>query len=226
MKIRSLALWIALISCLFLFGCTPKAEDTDKETTTAPTEEAVEDLLPKDGYYVYEATSEAVYYMHLQDQAGAIYMMNVPTEFTLQDGLLFAADSEDGIAYTYKNEKFSFEIDDTRFSMKYVGDALPEKYAPTMPPAGSYAVSSISVNGDMQIYGEETTEILELSEDGSGTFLFAEQQHEILLQDGILLVDGEPIGFSYYPEGGDTPILMLLWAKDDAYTIALQPVME
>ena len=229
MKLRMLPFFIVLLSCFILFGCAPKAENpnhTSPETTTLPEAQAEENLLPKDGYYVQENTADTVYYMHLQEQTGVFYIMNLPTEITLQDGLLFTPDSPEGVAYTYKNDKLTVEIDENKFSMKYVGTELPEKYQSILPPAGSYAVSSISVNGDMQIYGEETDEILMLSEDGTGTFLFDGTQHSILLQEGILSVDGQPIGFSYYPKSGDAPVLMLLWANEEAFSIALRPVTE
>jgi len=227
MRIRALAIFAVLLSCVILFGCAPKTEDQEQstpETTTLPKEEVVEDLLPKDGYYVQENMTETVCYMHLQDQSGNFFIMNMPLAVTLWDGLLYIDSNEEDAVYSYKNEKLTIEVEETKFTMKYVGAALPEKYQPILPSAGTYAVSSISSGGNMEIYGTETDEILELFEDGTGTFYYGDQQHQLLLQNGILTVDGEPMGFSYYPEGGDTPILLLLWSGEDADSIALRPV--
>ena len=230
MKTYAITLLIALSLCLFLFGCGSKTNipnSTAPESTTLPKAEETEKLLPKDGYYVSETLPDASYYISLENLSGNFYMMNMPFAITLQDGLMISENNQDGVKYTYKNEKLTFEFEETKFTMKYVGDTLPEKYVPAQPPAGSYAVSSVgTVDGSMEIYSELTDEILTLAEDGTGTFLFAEQQHEILLQDYVLLVDGEPIGYSYYPEGGETPILMLLWANEEAGSIALRPVTE
>ncbi len=216
-----------LLICFTLFGCKPDTDNQQQEPqTTENNEDVTEPELPPDGYYLFQdQLNSNSNYMHLQGQTGTLYMMNLPIDVTLQDGKI-SANGEDGVEYTYKNNKITFEIYENKITLKHIGEELPEKYIPIMPPAGSYAVSSISVDGDMLIYGEETDEILVLSEDGSGTFFFAEKQHSILLQDGTLSVDGEPMGFSYYPEGGDTPILMLLWASEDAYSIALRPVTE
>lgn len=230
MKSYIVSLLIALSLCLFLFGCGNKTEipnSTAPESTTLPKAEDSEKLLPQDGYYVSETLSDASFYIYLEDLSGKFYMMNLPFEITLQDGLMISENNQDGVEYTYKNEKLTFEFEETKFTMKYVGDTLPEKYIPAQPPAGTYAVSSVGgVDGSMDIYSELTDEILTLAEDGTGTFLFAEKTYEILLQDYVLLVDGEPIGYSYYPEGGETPIWMLLWANEEAGSIALRPVTE
>ena len=227
--IKRFLLPLALLCiCIVLFGCNPEPNVQQQQTQNATEsgENATEPELPPDGYYLYQdSLSNNTLYMHLQDQEGALYMMNLPIAVTLQDGKI-SADGGDGVEYTYKNDKITFEYGETKISLKYLGETLEDKYKPIMPPAGTYAVSSISVNGDMEIYGAETDEILELAEDGTGTFYFAEKEYAIQLQDSVFTVDGEPIGFSYYPESGESPILMLLWSSEEAYSIALRPVTE
>lgn len=228
---RIFAFSAALMICLVFFGCgktpqEPDPQDTVSTTTLPP--ETEDSLLPKDGYYIFQSTvTEFDCYLRLESLSGTLYMMNVPTQVTLLDDKITWLDAEGlecSYDYTYKNEKLSFDTEELKFVLKYVGEELPQKYMPVLPPAGRYIVSSVSVNGDMLIYDEEAEELLTISEDGTGSFYFSENQHTVQLTEDSLLIDGEPMPFSYYPEGGDSPILLLLWMNEDADSIALRPV--
>ncbi|MBQ8910727.1 MAG: hypothetical protein IJY91_06795 [Oscillospiraceae bacterium] len=230
---RIFAFSAALMICLGLFGCGKTPQEPDPQNTVSTTTlppETEDSLLPKDGYYIFQSTvTEFDCYLHLESLSGTLYMMNVPTQVTLLDDKITWLDPEGlecSYDYTYKNEKLSFDTEELKFVLKYVGEELPQKYMPVLPPAGSYMVSSVSVNGDMLIYGEETEDLLTISEDGTGSFYFAKNQHAVQLTEDSLLIDGKPMPFSYYPEGGDSPILLLLWMNEDADSIALRPVEE
>ena len=73
----------------------------------------------------------------------------------------------------------------------------------------------------MNLYGAVTSEVLTIAQDGTGTFVFGDRQYAVILRDGVFSVDGETIGYTYYPEEA---MLMLLWGKEDADTIVLRPV--
>lgn len=225
-----------LCLCVLLFGCgqeptEPKREFSKPTHSTAPATEPVTEpiaeaaLLP-DGYYLLyqDMASPNMVYMHLQDQAGELYMMNVPVAVTLQEGKL-CADGAEGMEYTYNSKILTLQHSGTEIVLKYIGPALPEEHKPVMPPAGTYAVSSVGENGNVQFYSQVTEEVLTLSQDGTGSFFFAGQQYDILLQGSTLTVNGKPIGFSYTVLSEEEAMLMFLWPNEGADSIVLRPIM-
>ena len=197
------ALFLLFCVCVTLFGCGGDVAQAQ---------------LPKNGYYVYEESS--MFYMKLQGQDGVLYVLNQPLPIQLRDGMLYV-DGEDSMPYTYENDVFSVQMDNMKLELTYEGETLEEALAAAVPPAGTYAVSSVSLNGNMNLYGAVTSEVLTIAQDGTGTFVFGDRQYAVILRDGVFSVDGETIGYTYYPEEA---MLMLLWGKEDADTIVLRPV--
>ena len=197
------ALFLLLCMCVSLFGCNSDVSETE---------------LPPDGYYVYEDPS--ILYMKLQGQDGELYVINQPVPIQLRNGRLYANGNDSG-PYTYKNNVISFQMNDMEVELTYQGEMMGDAFKPAVPPAGTYAVSSVGLNGSVNFYGAVTDEVLTISQDGTGTFVFADQQYAVALRDGVFAVDGEAVGFSYSPDEG---MLMLLWGKEDADTIVLRPI--
>lgn len=224
---KALPFLLIFLTCLGLFGCHSQAAvpTQNAASTTLPPAPSADEFIPGDGYYVLQDSAEdMLMYLQIQGSSGSLYYMHRPTPFTISDEAITISEQEP-VTYTWRNSKLTFTLENVRLTFHYAGETLPQDYAPIMPPAGSYFVSSVSRNGDMEIFTPDTDQILTIQENKIGTLHFGNQDYEIAITTDQILLNGQPCSFLYRPATSvDMPFLMLYLENEMADSIALMPI--
>ncbi len=123
-----------------------------------------------------------------------------------------------------KEEKFSvfsFNLPDilARSALKH--------YDPIIPPVGAYTFSSMSVDGDLELWSSDDEVSLVINADRTGQFFFEGKAYDISIQDNRLICGEEECTFMYSPaEDDQSACLTLYWTSEEGQfaNVILLPV--